>query len=65
MPSKETIIVGEDDKEIRNFLELLRASKELSVKFGGERFTVKIAREEVTKKGRTALTLGGPDTSED
>lgn len=64
MPPKETIIVGDHEKEIIDFLDRLRSNQELLVHVGTESFVLKIARATVSQKGRDILTSGGPIVDE-
>ncbi|MGO7804891.1 hypothetical protein ACC778_24830 [Rhizobium ruizarguesonis] len=60
MPSKEIIVIGEEDKEVADFLEKVRAANGLRVQLGDDVFSVKISSETVSDKGRAFLTKGGP-----
>ncbi|WP_037094254.1 hypothetical protein [Rhizobium leguminosarum] len=58
MPSREIILIGEQDKEVADFLEKARASGSLRVLVGGEVLVVKVSSERVSLKGRDFLTKG-------
>lgn len=64
MPPKETIIVGNHEKEIIDFLDRLRLNEEFLIHVGTESFVLKIARATVSQKGRDVLTSGGPVVDE-
>ena len=60
MKPKENIVIRDEDKEVRDFLEKLRAARSLSVEFGGETYVVEVRREKVSDRGRQFLIKGGP-----
>ncbi|MBB4349431.1 prefoldin subunit 5 [Rhizobium cellulosilyticum] len=64
MPPKETIIIGDHEKEVIDFLERLRSNKEMLVQLGSENYVLAMTRAKITKKGREVLTSGGPDHSD-
>ncbi len=64
MPSKETIIIGDHEKEVVDFLEQLRSNKEMLVQLGSELYVLTMTRPKITGKGREVLTSGGPDLSD-
>jgi hypothetical protein len=60
MPSKEIIVIGENDKEVADFLVKLRMAGQLRVQLGNDVFSLKISPETVSDKAREFLTKGGP-----
>jgi hypothetical protein len=60
MPRKEMIELGKDDRQVADFLELVRARGQAHVNVNGEVLTVKVSRDAVTKEAREFLTKGGP-----
>ena len=59
MPSKEIIVIGEQDKEVADFLKRLLAAGQLRVQVGDDLYSVKIFSESVSANGRDFLTKGG------
>ncbi|KQW82039.1 hypothetical protein [Ensifer sp. Root127] len=64
MNSRKLIIIGDDEKEIRSFLELAIAAGSLSVQLGASTYAIEIRRETVSEEGRRFLTKGGPLSTE-
>jgi hypothetical protein len=60
MPSKEIIVIGDNDKEVADFLEKLRVAGQLRVQLGPDVFVVRMSAEGISTKGRDFLTRGGP-----
>jgi len=63
MRPNETITVGDDSKEVRDFLEKLRDAREMVVQLGTETFVVTMKRSVITTAGRATLSKGGPADS--
>ncbi|MEX2696868.1 hypothetical protein [Rhizobium mongolense] len=52
-------MIGEQDKEVADFLEKLLVAGQLRVQRGDDLYSVKIFSESVPAKGRHFLTKGG------
>ncbi|MBB4232192.1 hypothetical protein [Rhizobium mongolense] len=59
MPSKEIIVIGEQDKEVADFLEKLLAAGTLRVQIGANVFVVRVSPDYVSQSARDFLTKGG------
>lgn len=59
MRSKEIVVLGEVDKEVKDFLERARAADGLRVQVGSDVFVVKVSNDSVPQSARDFLTKGG------
>ncbi|MCA2434869.1 hypothetical protein HFN06_25880 [Rhizobium leguminosarum] len=59
MLPKEITVLGEDDKEIIDFLEKVRLANGVRVQVGSDVLIVKVSNEKITQSGRDYLTKGG------
>ncbi len=61
MVRKEFIVIGDENKEIRDFLERIMTSGSAEVNIGGVEVEVSVRRLKSSAAGKAFLVGGGPD----